>query len=585
MLKREFDEIVREHFDLSDSYTCHYIATLEDAGQDQLINALSSALYDKIVTKVGDIDFGTIPASRGDINKVEGFDSTQEALDIMKKLIMEYKMNTAIIDVVLASIVNIQERKGLFIKGYAKNAELPMLVYNLAVLSVIRSTSLMIATCIEVVKDPKTSDLVMALDKAAYSKTMDDMLYQQLVSFNNMCNNGQLDKMLESSMNNVVKEDAVDNAEQFGIVGPVNDEDGMINPFDPEDGTEPYAPQEAPVDNNGNEIAPDATVPSNPEPIPQEDPADPDEAPVESEPANGEAIPDPDVEAKPPVQVPDYGQVDDNPVNDDPCADGQCEPECQGDECPQNNENEPDTVMVIVPDDQVPPEGIPGAEEVPAPVEPEENPMDGGRAEVPAADVPADDCGSQCATSAPLAGVEPDNIPNVVPTDVVGNDDTPISEDDMNESAAEVGAAVLKTASGKFKAAPTWVKILTAIGLAAAGTGAVMYITKSGPIEWLRHIVYLFYYSKLKIKDDLEVIAAFLEANADDLEYSDEGDEDKNKKVAKKQRKFAEKLRQFANKFSIDKKKSESETKKQKEKDKKDKRKVKKDEDGDDVLF
>ena len=50
MFKHEYDQLIREHFDLTDSYTRKYITSLkEDAQQDQLLNALSSALYEKML--------------------------------------------------------------------------------------------------------------------------------------------------------------------------------------------------------------------------------------------------------------------------------------------------------------------------------------------------------------------------------------------------------------------------------------------------------------------------------------------------------------------------------------------------------
>jgi uncharacterized UPF0160 family protein len=123
MFKHEYDQLIREHFDLTDSYTRKYITSLkEDAQQDQLLNALSSALYEKIVSKVDDIDFGTIPLSRGDITKVQGFASTEECLNIIRNLVIQYKQNPTIVDVVISAVNNIIERKALFIKGYALNA-------------------------------------------------------------------------------------------------------------------------------------------------------------------------------------------------------------------------------------------------------------------------------------------------------------------------------------------------------------------------------------------------------------------------------------------------------------------------------
>ena len=53
MVLNEFDQIVKEHFDLTDRYTRQYIASLTEASkQDQLMAALSARLYDNIVAKV-----------------------------------------------------------------------------------------------------------------------------------------------------------------------------------------------------------------------------------------------------------------------------------------------------------------------------------------------------------------------------------------------------------------------------------------------------------------------------------------------------------------------------------------------------
>ena len=222
MFKSEYDKIIRENFDLSDRYTHQYIATLEDAGQEQLLNTLSSAMYDNIVAKVDEIDFGTIPMSRGDITKVEGFEKTEQCLDIIRRLVMEYKQSTGVVDVVISAIQNVKERKGLFIKSYALNVELPMLIYNSIVMCIERSVSLMIATCIEYIKDPTSSSPKAALNKVAYQRTMDDVMFKQLITFNNLCSNGSLDKVIDTVLKNPVKEDV---EMQFGTMTPISEEE------------------------------------------------------------------------------------------------------------------------------------------------------------------------------------------------------------------------------------------------------------------------------------------------------------------------------------------------------------------------
>lgn len=247
MFSSEFNQIVREHFDLSDGNTRRYIAALEDSGQEQLLNALSMSMYESIVSKVDEIDFGTIPMSRGDITKVQGFDGTEECLRTIRQLVIEYKQNPSVVDVVLTAIENMKERKGLFIKGYTMNAELPMLVYNLIVLAIERSTSLMIATCIQFIKDPSSTTPKRALDKVAYQKTMDDMLFQQLISFNNMCKKGTLDNALESAIKSV-REDV---EAEYDVVTPIEDPNAAtvevdVDPF----GSEPFGSEESPIDSD-----------------------------------------------------------------------------------------------------------------------------------------------------------------------------------------------------------------------------------------------------------------------------------------------------------------------------------------------
>ena len=126
----EFDEIVREHMNLMDRTTRKTIISLDEADQNQLLAALTSKLYDKIVEKVDDIDFGTIPRSRGDITKIENYTSLMECIDILRNIIVEYKENTLPIDTVSSAVENLKQRKALFMKAYALNVEMPIILYN-----------------------------------------------------------------------------------------------------------------------------------------------------------------------------------------------------------------------------------------------------------------------------------------------------------------------------------------------------------------------------------------------------------------------------------------------------------------------
>ena len=230
MHKHEYDQIIRENFDLSDNYTRQFIVNLDEAGQEQLITALSSALYDKIVSKVDEIDFGTIPKSRGDIREVQGFVNTEQCIDIIRKLVIQYNQKTDVIDVVISAISNIKERKDLFVKAFNVKSDMPIMIYNLMVLAIERSVSLLIATCIEFVKDPNTATVKTALDTVAYKKTMDDMLFKQLITFNGLCKSGAMDQTLKASL---VSTKNVH--EEVDIVGTILNDGPRSNPYDTDD--------------------------------------------------------------------------------------------------------------------------------------------------------------------------------------------------------------------------------------------------------------------------------------------------------------------------------------------------------------
>ena len=201
MFLSEEEKLIREYFDISDP-TTRALLLHEDTNNEQLLAALTNALYDKIVSNVDKIDFGSIPRSRGDITKVEGFENTVECLNIMRKIAIEYKETPDYVDTVLGAINNVKERKAVFMKGYATNMEFPIMLYNLVVLCIEQSVSYMIAVCIQYIKDPETGSMAAALDKVAYNNTKDNLLYDQLNKFNIGCATKQVDLAIDEVFKN-----------------------------------------------------------------------------------------------------------------------------------------------------------------------------------------------------------------------------------------------------------------------------------------------------------------------------------------------------------------------------------------------
>lgn len=197
MILSTMDELIREYMDLTDQETLHDVAlALESSDQNQLLVALTSKLYEKIQAKADKIDYSTIARSRGDITKIDHYASLMECIDIIHRIVEEYKQDTYPVDVVYSAVDNIKQRSYTFKKAFIIGSKVPMMIYNNIVLAIVTSVSFLIATTIEFVKDPGAETYQMALDVVAYSKSKDNLLFQNLASFNEACAKSEIDAAL-----------------------------------------------------------------------------------------------------------------------------------------------------------------------------------------------------------------------------------------------------------------------------------------------------------------------------------------------------------------------------------------------------
>lgn len=200
-----FLKAIDEYFDASDRKTRKILMAVDETDQNQILSTLTSKLYDSIVTKVDDIDFGDIPRTKGDVTKLPNYDKIVDCIKTLNDILVQYKQDTEPVDTIDHALTNLRERKELFEKGYRYEIELPMIVYNTMYLSVISSISLMISTAIEFIKSPGQEGFDIALDKVSLVKTKESLLFVNLRKFNKACNSGQIDNALEAVIKNKMK--------------------------------------------------------------------------------------------------------------------------------------------------------------------------------------------------------------------------------------------------------------------------------------------------------------------------------------------------------------------------------------------
>lgn len=201
---KQFNEAMN-HFDITDDMTRSVLLAVNEADQNAVMTSLSNKLYQHIVDKVDDIDFGTIPTSNGDITKIDNYDKLVDCINIITDILNNYRQpvdNT--IGVVNIALQNLIDRRDMFTKAYKLDVEMPIIIYNTIALSIVSSVSFMISSCIEFIKLPSDEGFEIAIDKAAVNKTGQNLLFIDLAKFNKMCGSGEFDRAMDFVITNTV---------------------------------------------------------------------------------------------------------------------------------------------------------------------------------------------------------------------------------------------------------------------------------------------------------------------------------------------------------------------------------------------
>lgn len=201
MIERDFDFVLKEYFDTSNRKSMKTMLSLNEADQNQAMAALATKLYDKIVNKVDDIDYGTIPASKGDITQIGNFQEMRECMDVIRKILINYKQDTEQLDIIDKAIENIKDSKKIWERAFLTKCDLAITFYNTICLSIVSSISLLISSSIDFIKEPGNGTFTVSFDRVAYNKTKDKLLFQNLDKFNKSYLKGEIAK----TMNEIVK--------------------------------------------------------------------------------------------------------------------------------------------------------------------------------------------------------------------------------------------------------------------------------------------------------------------------------------------------------------------------------------------
>ena len=195
MLRDQYNALVKEHFDITDRETRKVLVTIDEADQNQVMGNLAAKLYDAIVKKITDIDFGQIPASKGDITKIPNYLDMVSCLTTIRDMMIESKQSTGSADIIFLAIENMKKYQKIWEKGYFLENEMTIVFYNTIALSIVSAISLLTSATIEFIKNPQSDVIDIELAKVANHKTKDNLLFKNLDKFNKACRKGDIEKV------------------------------------------------------------------------------------------------------------------------------------------------------------------------------------------------------------------------------------------------------------------------------------------------------------------------------------------------------------------------------------------------------
>ena len=195
MLRSQYNEYIKEYFDITDRDTRKVLVTINEADQNQVMGALASKLYNAIVKRVTDIDFGQIPNSRGDITKIPDYLDMVSCLTTIRDMMVETKQSTKSADIIFLAIENMKKYQKIWEKGYVLDNEMTIVFYNTIALSIVSAISLLTSATVEFVKNPDSDVIDIELSKIANHKSKDNLLFTNLDRFNKACKKGDIEKI------------------------------------------------------------------------------------------------------------------------------------------------------------------------------------------------------------------------------------------------------------------------------------------------------------------------------------------------------------------------------------------------------
>lgn len=113
-----YQQVISEFFDVTDNVTRKTMLVINESEKSQILGSLANKLYSKIVNDVTNIDYGTIPFTKGDVTKMENFSDVVETLEIIRDIQQQYNQPTTNVQTIMTSIDYLKKYQDIWVKAF-----------------------------------------------------------------------------------------------------------------------------------------------------------------------------------------------------------------------------------------------------------------------------------------------------------------------------------------------------------------------------------------------------------------------------------------------------------------------------------
>lgn len=176
---------------------------LDEEQKIKVTDKIVATMYQLTLNKYFGMDFGTIPLSKGNIDKIKEYDNMKKAIDIIDQVALSANDATLkhYADTLKNTMETLEGYSREFTLGFIQENQMVVMIYNTIVTSLICGINFAITFIVDFIITPE-GELKVSEGIKQKANSKDYILFKNLVEFNSFASEGGLKKLFNSLLKN-----------------------------------------------------------------------------------------------------------------------------------------------------------------------------------------------------------------------------------------------------------------------------------------------------------------------------------------------------------------------------------------------